>query len=222
MTTELDILNGMDQTVPVDDEWILDKVDEIIAESVEKKDAYVALNSCRQLRQISQLSGVALAKFFYLIRENWNEYDIGDDFKDTVYDYVGVHPATVSKYIKIWEMYEKELIPKEFEEQIRQRNIKDQVPISNLVAEDYPMDQDDWEDIVDAPDFTSLSKVTREIRGKKPYKNALLLFISSDGTISATQDEETEFVGYLNVEEAGDIAEKAIQRITRASGILER
>ena len=132
MTTELDILNGMDQTVPVDDEWILDKVDEIIAESVEKKDAYVALNSCRQLRQISQLSGVALAKFFYLIRENWNEYDIGDDFKDTVYDYVGVHPATVSKYIKIWEMYEKELIPKEFEEQIRQRNIKDQVPISNL------------------------------------------------------------------------------------------
>ena len=112
MTDELELLDGIDQSVPVDDTVILQRVDEIIAESVREKDGYIALNACRQLIQIKKLAGVALAKFFYLIKENWDVYEIGDSFDDTVADYSGVLPATVSKYVKIWSMYENKLIPR--------------------------------------------------------------------------------------------------------------
>ena len=222
MNDEIILLNGLDQSLPSDDNWILDKVDEIIAESLEKKDAYYALNSCRALKQIAQLSGIALAKFFYLIREHWDEYEIGDDFDDVAFDYVGVHKQTVDKYVRVWEMHTKHLIPEEFAEDIRKRNIKDQIPIANAIAGGYEISEDAWEELVEAPDFTTLSAEIRKIKGREPSKSALLIFISDDGTLTAQQEGEMEFVGYLNTDDAGLIAEKAIQRILKSSGVMEK
>jgi len=221
MTDEL-MLGGLDQNLPTEDGWLMRKVDEIVEESIEKKDVYIALNSCRQLIQISQLSGKALAKFFYLIRENWEIYEIGDDFFDVIHDYLGRHPATVQKYIRVWEMHEYNLIPEKFAEDIRERNIKDQVPIANALAQGYEIENDEWQKLVDAPDFTSVSAEIREIKGKEPRKSALLTFMGRDGTLSATQEGLTEFVGYLNIDDAGEIAKKAIERIIRSAGIMER
>jgi len=222
MNDEIILLNGLDQTLPTNDEWILEKVDEIIQESLEKKDAYLALNSCRALKQIAQLSGIALAKFFYLMKENWDKYEIGDEFDEVAFDYVGVHKSTVDKYVRVWKMHTQNLIPEKFSEEIRKRNIKDQIPIAITVDQGYEIEEDTWEELAHAPDFASVSAITREIKGKEPSKSALLIFISSDGTLTAQQEGETEFVGYLNVDDAGLIAEKAIQRITKSSGVLER
>jgi len=222
MNDEIILLNGLDQTLPTNDDWILDKVDEIVAESLERKDAYYALNSCRALKQIAQLSGIALAKFFYLIKQNWDEYGIGDDFDDVAFDYVGVHKATVDKYVRVWKMHTENLIPNTVSDDIRKRNIKDQIPIAIAVDQGYDIEEDDWQELADAPDFTSVSAKIREIKGKEPSKSALLVFISGDGTLTAQQEGETEFVGYLNVDDAGLIAEKAIQRIVRSAGVLEK
>jgi hypothetical protein len=174
------------------------------------------------LRQIAQLSGIALAKFFYLIRENWDEYEIGDDFDDVAFDYVGVAKETVDRYVRVWKMHELKLIPEQFAEDIRQKNIKDQIPIATAVAQGYEINEDDWQELVDAPDNTTVGAKVREIKGKEPSKSALLIFLTSDGTLSVTQEGETEFVGYLNVDDAGLIAEKAIERIKRSAGILLR
>ena len=222
MNDEIILLNGLDQSLPINDDWILDKVDEIITESLEKKDAYFALNSCRALKQIAQLSGIALAKFFYLIKENWDEYEIGDDFDDVAFDYVGVHKATIDKYVRVWKMHKENLIPDEFSEDIRKRNIKDQIPIAIAIDQGYDIEEDDWQELSDASDFTAVSVKIREIKGKEPSRSALLIFLSDDGQISAMQEGETEFVGFLNIEGAGLIAEKAIQRITKSVGMLER
>ena len=219
---DLILLNGLDQALPIDDDRILNKVDEIVEESVERKDVYYALNVCRNLIQLAQLSGIALAKFFYLIKKHWDEYEIGDNFNDTVADYVGKHPGTVSKYMQIWEMHETKLIPEEFAEDIRQRNIKDQVPIATAIAQGYEMDDEDWQELVDASDFNEVSAKIREIKGKEPSRSAILIFLSDDGQISAMQEGETEFVGFLDIEGVGLIKEKAIQRIIKTSGMLER
>jgi hypothetical protein len=220
--SELILLGGLDQSLPVEDDEILDKVDKIIAESLERKDVYYALNACKYIKQIAQLSGIALAKFFYLIHENWEQYEIGDNFNDTVADYVGVHSATVRKYVSIWKMHETKLIPEKFAEDIRQRNIKDQVPIATLVSQGYEVDDGDWQELVDAPDFTSISAKIRDIKGREPSKSALLIFINEDGTLTAMQEGETEFVGYLNIDDAGLIGDKAIQRLLKSAGVLER
>jgi len=62
----------------------------------------------------------------------------------------------------------------------------------------------------------------REIKGKEPRADALLIYLTTDGTLQAEQGGRIEFVGYLNVSDAGDIAVKAIQRLLRAAGVLER
>ena len=219
---DLILLNGLDQSLPIDDNRILDTVDEIIKESLKRNDVYYALNACRNVKQIAQLSGIALAKFFYLIKRHWDEYGIVDNFNDTVADYVGVHSATVNKYVKIWKMHETKLIPEKFAESIRQRNIKDQVPLATMLDQGYEPDESDWEDLDNAPDFTSISAKIREIEGKEPSRSALLIFLSDDGQLTAMQEGETEFVGFLNIEEAGLIADKAIQRIIRSAGVMER
>jgi len=220
--TDLMELNGLDQSLPVDDTYILNRVEEVVRESIERKDVYHALDFGKGLIQISQLSGIALAKLFYLLRENWDVFEIGDNFKDVAYSYVGRDRATVDRYIRVWEMYEKKLIPDQFVEDIRQKNIKDQIYIASMTAQGYEPEENDWQDIVDAPDYTSVSVKVREITGKEPRPNALLIYLTSDGTLQAEQEGHIEFVGYLNIEEGGDIAQKAIQRLLKSAGVLER
>ena len=65
MTDELIIDTSLDQPIPADNEWILQKVEAIINEAIEKKDAEIALSACEQLIKISKLSGIGLAKLLY-------------------------------------------------------------------------------------------------------------------------------------------------------------
>lgn len=215
-------VNSLDQSLPVDYEQTLSKIDEVVQESIEMKDAYYALNFGVKLIQMAQLSGMGLAKLFYLLRENWEIFELGDSFDNVAYSYVGKSKATVDRYIRVWEMYEERIIPKEFEEEIRQKNIKEQIYIATLPAQGYEPSKEDWQDIVDAPDYNSVSAKVREIKGEEPRKSALLIFISETGELSAQQEGEVQFVGYLDVNDAGDIAEKAIQRIIRSVGVLQR
>jgi hypothetical protein len=215
-------VNGLDQSLSVDTKPMLEKIDEIVQVSIEHKDVYIALDFGVNLIQVAQISGIGLAKLFYLIRKNWDKFEIGDDFDSVAYSYVGRTKATVDRYVRVWEMYENQSIPEEFEEEIRQKNIKDQIIIATLPAQGYKPSEEEWQDIVDAPDYTSAAKKVREIKGKEPTKSALLIFISETGELSAQQEGETQFVGYLDINDAGDIAEKAIQRILRTSGVLQR
>jgi hypothetical protein len=91
-----------------------------------------------------------------------------------------------------------------------------------VTEDEYELDEDDWQNIVDAPDFNTVNREIRDITGKKQYKNALNIFMSEDGTLNATQHDETEYVGFLNVEGADDIAWKAIQRLIRTAGVLQK
>ncbi len=215
-------INGLDQSLPVDDTAILNKVDAIIEASIEMKNPYHALDFGRDLIQVSQLSGIALAKLFYLLKDIWDGFEIGDDFDTVAYAYVGRSKDTVDRYVRVWEMYEHKLIPEEFETEIRQKNIKDQIYIASMSAQGYEPDDDEWQEIVDAPDYNSVSAQVRKIKGKKPRKSALLIFISEDGSLTAEQKGITQYVGFLNIDESGDIREKAIQRLLRTAGVLQR
>jgi hypothetical protein len=222
MTDELLVLNGLDQSLPVDDNLMLQRVDEIMDESLREKDPYIALNFGKSLIIVSQLSGIGLAKLFYQMKENWDAYERKDDFDEIAYDYVGRTKGTVDRYVRVWKMYEQNLIPKNLSEEIRQKNIKEQIPIANLLAQGYEPDGEEWQELADAPDHASISAKIREITGAEPRKSAILIFMSENGELSAQQEGETQFVGYLDINDAGDIAEKAIQRLLKSAGVLLR
>jgi len=219
---ELLVTTGLDQPVPAHNEPILERVESIIKKSVEKRDAYIALEACKQLVEVAHLSGNALAKALYMIKVNWDKYDIDEPFENVAFAYIGLHKSTIERYISVHEMYVTKQIPSDLKDRIQQLNIKSQIPIAFALKQGYEIDRENWEELANAPDFSSVQQKIREIKGKEPRSGALVLMLEQDGTINVIYRGKTEFVGYLNVDSDNDAVQKAINRITKGAGILER
>ena len=225
MTNNDDIMlvGSLDQPIVTDNGWILERIDVIIQESVQKHDAIIALNVCKQLVEISKTSGLALAKALYLIKINWDEYDVGDEFTNTVLDYTGLHQHTIDRYVSVWAMFANHNVPKDLLEEVIQRNIKDLIPVAKAIEQGYEIEQKDWEAIAEAHDLTGVAKVLREdVKNKPPRKGSLQLYMDRGGTIWAFQNEERFFVGTLVVADKQDAVQKAINRIINGSGIIKQ
>ena len=183
MTDELFLTDGLDQPMKAENDWVLNKIEEVIKRSVEEKNAFVALNACRELVQVAKVSGLGLAKGLFLIKANWEVYEINDEFDNVVYDYVGLAKHTVDRYVKIWEMFENKEIPEIVRETIQQRNIKDLVPIANALAQGYEIKEEEWREIAEAPDYNTVSHIIRAIKGKPPRKGSLQIYLDKLGSI---------------------------------------
>src|SRR3989304_2711158 len=107
MTNNDDIMlvHSIDQPIVTDNGWILERIDVIIQESVQKHDAIIALNVCKQLVEISKTSGLALAKALYLIKINWDEYDVGDEVNNTVLDFTFLEDPAIARNFSVWAMF---------------------------------------------------------------------------------------------------------------------
>jgi len=219
------IIDGLDQSLPYDNQsgWLFDKVDEILQESVDKRDVNIAFSACKQMIDISKLSGLGLAKFLYGIKQNWPHYMLNEDesFDSMAFDRLGLRSETVNRYYRVWAMYADTVIPEIYIEAIRQRNIKDQIPIASALAQGYEFTDKDWQEISRAPNYSGIAKKMREIKGKPPRKNSLQITLKNDGTLMALYNDEQVFVGYLNLKEESDTTAKAVERIVNNSGILK-
>jgi hypothetical protein len=180
------------------------------------------LNACKSLVRVAKTSGIGLAKMLYHIYSKWDEFEINDAFEDIVYEYVGLHKYTVQKYVRVWAMHQENKIPEKYEQDILQRNIKEQIPIANALVQGYKIDDDNWDKLVDASDFTEVAKIVREdIKGKEPSIDALRLRIDNMGAIWAYKAEKKRLVGALNIRDEDEIVKQAIQRIINNCGIME-
>lgn len=220
---ELLIIGQFDQDIDADDNWLLEKIDKVIDESLSKHDVYIALNTCKTLKSIIKTSGIGLAKLLYLTYYHWDEFGMTDEFDEIVFDYVGLHRHTVDRYVRVWGMYAEDKIPKEFVQKIMHRNIKDQIPIANALVQGYSIPRETWEDLADAPDYNTVSQIIMEdVKQAEPRRNAMKLFLDERGTIWVKKGSEArKFVGSLETHSDEDIVKMAIQRIIRGSGMLE-
>lgn len=220
-TDELLIVTSFDQSIGTDLS-ILDRIDKILDEAVKQKNAYIALNACKELVQVSKISGLGLAKMLYYVYNKWDEFEIDDAFENIVYEYVGLHKYTVHKYVRVWAMHQENKIPAQFEKEIMQRNIKDQIPIANALVQGYKIDDEQWDQLSNASDFNEVAKIVREdIKGKEPSIDMLRLHIGAMGDIWATKGGQRRLVGALNIRDEDEIVKQAIQRIINNCGILE-
>jgi len=218
------LIGDLTSDIEIDDDWVFNKIDEVIAESIEKHSALIALRVGTQLREISRVSGLALAKLIYGMRENWETYDdVNDDFEDTVISFIDIHKDNISRYANVWALFDKKLVPEELRETIQDKNIKDLIPVGLAISQGYEIEQEEWEAIAEAHDLTGVAKVLREdVKNKPPRKGSLQLYMDRDGTIWAFQNEERFFVGTLVVADKQDAVQKAINRIINGSGIIKQ
>lgn len=221
-TDDLLVVTSFDQSIATEDLSILDRIDSILEEAVREKNAYIALNACKSLVRVAKTSGIGLAKMLYHIYSKWDEFEIQDAFEDIVYEYVGLHKYTVHKYVRVWAMHQENKIPEKYEKEILQRNIKDQIPIANALVQGYKIEDENWEKLVDASDFTEVAKIVREdIKLKEPSIDALRLRIDNGGGIWAYKAGEKRLVGALNINNTDEIVKQAVQRIINNCGIME-
>lgn len=220
---ELLIISPLDQSLDVeDDDHVLDKIEKMIMDSIENNDYLKAIHICTQLIQVTKLSGLALAKSLYLIKSNWDKFSIKDNFEDVLTSRTGLTKATIQRYTSVWSMYDKGLIPELYVDNIRQMNIKSQIPIAQALDAGYEIDDDEWEELADATDFSTVNAKLREIKNKEPRSHALILMMDRDGGIKAIKKDEQRYIGWLNVSDENKIVQQAIERLKRGGGILEQ
>lgn len=216
------IVGSYDQPLSVDAESFLSRLDEYIEQSIKEKSPDKLFNIALQLRKASQLSGIGLAKVIWYLKRSWKEFETNGDFYEEAAIRLGVQPHTVDRYASVWSMFERQEIPKEFELKFKERNIKELVPIAKALEQGYEIDGENWKQLNKAPDFSTVSKKIRDIKGKPPRKGSMQLFLERDGSINANSNGQVEIVGWLDVGNENDIVQNAIKRISNSSGMIAR
>lgn len=222
MNDELIIDTSLDQPIPADNEWILQKAENIINEAIEKKDAEIALSACEQLIKISKLSGIGLAKLLYLLKANWEVFKRHDTFEEVAYTRFGKHRHTIDRYLAVYEeLFIKDNIPDQFKNDIQQQAIRTQDYIAAALKQGEEISNDEWEKLAHAPDINTVLKVLREdVRGKPPRKGSLQGWIDDLGNVWAEYNGERSFAGSLEVDSDVEAVQMLIARIKKGGGIL--
>lgn len=214
--------SGLDQPIPDDDIFWEEEIDQILERAFREHDAEYAVNACENLVKIAKVTGKALATMLYKVKRHWDIFETTETFEEMVYPRIGLHPHTIERYVKIAEMFESHVIPKEFEEQVKQRNMGELVPIANAIAQGYEFDKDDWKRIIDAPDARSIGKEVREIKGQEPRKSGMMIMIDNRGTLWAIDKEDRKFIGSLEIKDDEPLVKKAISRIIDSAGVMRQ
>lgn len=217
------IISPLDQDIEIQDkDHIQDKIKQMILDSITEKDAKKAIHICSQIVNILNLGGLALADSLYLIYSHWSEFEIHDDFFDTMSSSIGLHKHTVQTYVTVSKMYAQDKIPETYREDIKSKSIRSQVPIAQALDAGYEIENDEWEELVDAPDFSTINAKLRDIKGKEPRSNALILMIDRDGGIKAMKSGKQVYIGWLNISDENEIVQQAIERLIKGGGILSQ
>ena len=221
MDKDLEITTSLDQHIIVEDDDVLQEVEHSISDALKSKDIELAFDFCKRMIGQMKKSGIALAKALWMIDKAWEEFKLGDDFLPTAQDYLGLHPHTIERYVKVWDMLVN-YVPAELKDEIQQKNIKSLVPIANAIYQGFEIEKETWNSLANATDFNEISRIVREeVKEENPRKNNLTLKLDNMGSIWAYNSGERFFVGSLEIKDDNDIVKKAVERIISHSGILK-
>lgn len=210
---------GMDLASPEDDNFWMDRVEEVLEKAFKEHDAEYALNACANLIHIAKISGKALAKMLYTLKHHWDMFEIEDTFEDYAYPKLGLHSHTIERYIKVEEMLQS--LPEEAKS-IGQRPIGQLIPIANAVAQGVEFDREDWKVLSQAPTESDIRAEIREITGAEPRKSGVTIFLDRDGSLWASNKDERRFIGSLETTDESSLAQKAITRIVDRAGVMKQ
>ena len=222
MTNDNIIVTSLDQPLALDADKFLQTIRGHLEEAVDNKDAGRAFGIIKQLRLASQLSGLSLAQALWIIKDSWDEFEISGEFEEVAYERIGLHKATVREYCRVWDLFQKGYIPAHLQANFKSKNIKDLKYIANTVSRGFNIREDEWEELADAPDYSTVSRKIRDIKGVEPRQGSLQIYLDKEGTLTAFYNDRIEYVGYLDIHSDEEIVEKSINRLISNSGVIEK
>lgn len=217
-----ELISGLDQIIPMEQAQldILERVDTVFDRAINEGDPEIATNAMKSLVGISRISGLAMAKFCYLFKFGWDNFGLNGTYEEYLEDKIGRGKDTIVRNIRVWEMLVSGDVPLEYCNMLKLHPIGSLIPMANLHSQGFEVTDDQWRQLSNAPDVTSVNKLIREIKGKPARKGSLQLELVG-GTIYAWKDGIRKTVGHLNVDDPDPIVQQAIARIM-GNQILEK
>lgn len=220
---ELEIITGMDQAIPIATQEALKNIDIMVNEARRIHEPVWLLDKAHDLLETMRISAHALAKLLYKTQQYWQEFSEDDDFEEVAMERLGLSRATITRYCAVWGMFETKQIPAKLQEDFQQKPMRELVPIGMALSQGYTPNKEQWKQLSEAPNNSTVLEIVREIKGQAPRTGSLTLMIDKKGNITAVQDGEIVDVGFLFFNDMdNDTVSKAIRRIVEHSGIVEK
>lgn len=216
--TQLALINGQALT-----HWdVMDAIDVVIEELKETGDISSADRVLQILNNIENTSGLAKAKLLHGYYSWWEATKQDELRDDNFWDYIEVTDQQKKTYAKrlitVWQFQDE--LPKE----LRERPVKDQIPVCQALRQEYEFGKADWDDIIKASTNGEILDIVRRVKGKPARKSSMQLKLARDGTINAWVNNKKHFVGFLNIKDAktDTVIATAIERILNNTGMVEQ
>ncbi len=215
-----------------EDTAYFNQVDDIIGRAVAAGDPMIALEFVQGVQREGFIKGLAIAKLLYRMKQSWQLFQVAgidDTFENVIEGTIGYSPATVNKYVRMWEsIFENNAIADELKQVLMGKPIETLLLLT-AAARDGSLDDDDWEDIAHTSDIKEVRSKIREKRGEKTSsRNARLLSLyfrdtgsKTRGTLIVTVGGEQKVVGYLNMDDPDEDVQKSIEKIINTLRVYE-
>jgi hypothetical protein len=218
------VLGGIDQFLPIGkpQQAILNRVDEVMEEAVEKKNPDIAFDAMKGLLGVSQVSGLAFAKFIYVMSFQWKAFGRRGTFEENAEEEFGRKKVTIKRNYQVWEMLVSGDIPKEYAEKLKTMPIRCLIPIATMWKQGWEVETDQWMKLANAPDPSTVNKIIREIKKVEPKEGSLQLEWDVDTkTVTGWKNGEPHPI-YLQYDENDPVIPTMLARLFGDGKALEK
>ena len=223
MTTDnaLDVIQhastgGMDSSIPFSDneKTVLDLVDTVSQQAIESDSPHVAFDAMKSLLTHSRITGLALARFFYVMKYQWKNFSMSKtvSLEEYVQEELGLTKTTFQRYFRVQQMLVSGDVPSTYMDRIVSNGIKSLIPIGKIHNDGYDIDTEHWAKFAQAENEAAVRKVCKEITGKPEKTGTLHMEMEQDGSLYVWKDGVKKFYGHLNVDDQDADVQIAISR----------
>ena len=203
---------------------LLDKVDQVINSAVEVEDDTQIISLSKVIQRTGQACALAMAKLLYKWQAAASKFDVErEDWYDYVSSEIGLSTQTIRKYTMVWQwVFENDDVPNNLKPRLMALPMQTLILVAPAASE-AQLKRQNWEEIANAPDRSTVHEVIRKIRGQvSSSKNAMVITLKKDGSLWARKMDEYIPFGVLNLENQDPVVVQAIERIIRTAGIVRQ
>ena len=224
-STENDvILSGIDSFIPLGKPQmtILDRVDRAVELAIEANDPDVAFQDMKGLLDVSQISGLAFAKFVYTMTYQWKSFGRRGTVIEAMEDKLGRGKKSINDNYRVWEMLITDDIPKEYRDKFKTMPVRILIPIANLWKQEWEVEPHQWMKLANAPDPTTVRKIIQEIKGVEPKKDSLNIEWNRDSKCITGWKNGEPHPLYLQYDDNDPVISAMLERLFGGGKALER
>jgi hypothetical protein len=220
-TFDDEFVSSLDQPIRMDAANMIKNVDDFYDKAVTNQDLDEVLKVITGLISGFRLSGLALSKLFYRLKQDWSKFNSSDTFEDVIFDVTGISKVTVNRYIGVWRLFEENLVPDSLTKKLQARPIRSLIPMAKAVEQGYEINDEEWQRLADAPDDATVRNELHQIKGEAVRRNGLLIRLKRSGDLVVYGNDDIATVGFLNTGDSNPSVKRAIERIISSAGIVE-